>query len=57
MEVLCCVLVLRAIAATHVATVKAHAQVNPGVANLKAIFATLCAGLNIADGIEMRALL
>ena len=57
MEVLRCVLVLRTVATAYVATVKAHAKVDPCVAYLQAIFAPLCTWLDVADGVEVCTLL
>ena len=37
--------------------VQAHAQVNPGIADLQALFAAFGVGLDIADRIEMCTLL
>ena len=57
MEVLGCVPVLRTVTAAHVTAMQAHAQVNPGVAGLQALFTALCVGADVADRIEVRALL
>ena len=46
--------VLRTVTAAYVTAVQAHTQVNPGVADLQALFAPLGIGTDITDRIEMR---
>ena len=56
-EMLGRVFVFRAVTTAHMATVQAHTQVDPGVANLQALFTTLSVWADVADCVEMRALL
>ena len=50
-------LVLRTVTAPHVTTVKAHAQVNPGIAHLQTLLAALRIGTNVANRVEVCTLL
>jgi hypothetical protein len=54
-EMLCGVLVLRGIAAPHVAALQAKAQVDPGIACFEAFLAAVRRRLYFVDGIEMSA--
>lgn len=56
-EMLGRVLVLRTVTAANVTTVKTHAQVNPGIASLQALFTTLRVGADVADRVEVCTLL
>jgi hypothetical protein len=47
--------VLRGIAASHMAALQAHSQVNPGVTHLQAFFASGSARANILYSVEMLA--
>jgi hypothetical protein len=57
MEMFRCMLVLRRIAAGNVSADKTHAQMDPGVAGLHAVFATVALRLPHFNLIEMRAFL
>ena len=57
MEVLGSVLVLGTVAAADVAAVQTHAQMNPSVAGFQARFTAWGVGLDVANRIEVRALL
>ena len=50
-------LVPGAVAAAHVTAVKAHAEVDPGVAGLEALLSTIRVRTDVADRIEVRTLL
>jgi hypothetical protein len=56
-EVLGGMLVLRGIAATDVSADHAHAEMNPGVAHLQALFANMRVGVVEFDFIQMVAFL
>jgi hypothetical protein len=49
------VFVFRIVATTHVSADQAHSQMDPVVADFQTIFATACAGLNLADLSQMCA--
>jgi hypothetical protein len=57
MEMLGRVLVLRTIAAAHMATVQTHAQVNPSVPSLQALFTASRVRHDVKDRIEVRTFL
>jgi hypothetical protein len=48
------VFILRAVAAAYVAATQAEAQLNPGIAQLKACLTAFGAGIHIFDLIHMR---
>ena len=56
-EVLGRVSVLGTVAASDVAAVQTHAQMNPSVARFQALFATRGVGTDVTNRIEVRALL
>jgi hypothetical protein len=55
MKMLGGVFVLRVVAAAHVPADFAESQVYPGVANLEAVFAPVCAGGDFADQFSVAA--
>lgn len=57
MKVLGRMFVLGTVAAADVAAVQTHAQMNPGVASLQALFAARCVGPDVENSIKVRALL
>lgn len=57
MKVLGRVFVLGTVAAANVAAVQTHAQMNPSVAGFQALFTALGVGPDVANRIEVHALL
>ncbi len=54
MEMLCCMLVLRFVAAADVAADQANPQVDPFVADFEALLTTLRAGRHTLDQFDVR---
>ena len=56
-EVLCGVFVFRGIAAADMAALEAQAQMHPVVSDFQAVFTAVDFGFDVANGIEVRAVL
>jgi hypothetical protein len=56
-KMFCCVLIFGRIAATDVATRHAQSQMNPGVAHLQALLASVRVRLHVSNLIGVRAML